>query len=87
MVLSAYSASKSAEQLSASSVTSPVRVKSAIFTSHSIVISAGTVNVGAVESSTVTICSPVAEFPQESVAVHTLLIVFVLPHSVSTISS
>ena len=68
-------ASKSAEQLSASSVTSPVIETSDKSVSQSRDTSAGTVNVGAVVSSTEIFCECEIWFPQLSVAVHVLIIV------------
>ena len=52
-VASVYVASKSVEQLSASSVTSPVRIRSVGSCSQLIVTSAGIVNVGGVSGATV----------------------------------
>ena len=68
-------ACKSVEQLSASSATSPVSVKSLASWSHSIVRSAGTVKVGAVVSTTVMVCDTEDEFPQSSVKVQVLIII------------
>ncbi len=59
-------------QLSASSVTSPVSVKSLGSCSQLIVTSAGTVNVGGVVSTTLMIKVLVVVFPHSSVAVQVL---------------
>ena len=84
--LSEKEASRSGSQLSASLVTSPVMERSVASISHSIVISAGTVNVGDVVSTTVIVCESEIELPQLSTAVHVLMMIFVFPH-VSVISS
>ena len=70
--LSEYVASRPASQLSVSLVTSPVIVKSFGSISQSMVISSGTVNVGAVESFTFTVWVTTVWFPQLSVAVQVL---------------
>ena len=87
MIISLYVASKLISQLSASSETSPVTVRSVASTSHSIVISTGTVNVGAVTSCTVITCSSVSAFPQLSTNVHFLVIIYELGQSPSMIIS
>ena len=71
-ILSEYVASRPASQLSVSLVTSPVIVKSFGSISQSMVISSGTVNVGAVESFTFTVWVTTVWFPQLSVAVQVL---------------
>ena len=67
--LSAKVASKAPEQASVSSVTSPVIERSLGSWSHSIAILLGTVNVGGVVSSIVSVALKVVALPQSSVIV------------------
>ena len=53
---------------------------------HSIVTSAGTEIEGGVVSITVMVCTAEVALPQSSVAVHVLLMVFVLPQALATAS-
>ena len=75
IIVSVKVAFNAVEQLSASSVTSPVKNISFTSTSHSMVISAGTVNVGAVVSLNVIVCVNSVELLQSSVNVQVKVMV------------
>ena len=66
-VTSTYVAFNPTEQLSDSSVTSPVNAKSVASSSQLIVSAEGAVKVGNVTSSTMIVCITSIEFPQSSV--------------------
>ena len=84
--LSVYVACRPDEQLSFSFVTSPVLALD-VSSPHWIVISAGSVNVGATVSATTIFCDTEDEFPQSSINVHVLTIVILHGLELSTLST